>query len=149
MGFRLGELLVQQGLLSEEDVESILDAQRRSGRPFGQLAERMFGLTPSQVEAAWAEQYRGLAPHVDPVTEGWDPTVQGLVSRRQAWQFRVLPIRRNGCELTIATTTENLPRAARFAAWHFGEPIYFVIGEAARLEQALALRYPLPGVGCS
>ena len=46
MTIRLGEILINRGLLSEEQVESILDEQSVSQRPFGLLAEAMCGLTP-------------------------------------------------------------------------------------------------------
>lgn len=146
MALRLGELLVEQGLLTPEQVERILAAQREMGRPFGYLAEQLFGLAAKDIEAAWARQFSQITESVDPLQERVDPAVLESVSRRQAWQFGLLPIRRTGHELMVATTVEHLPRAARFVAWHLGEPVYFVITEAPRLEVALQAHYPLPGM---
>ena len=38
---RLGELLVERGILSEQQVFEILETQKREGKPFGVLAEMM------------------------------------------------------------------------------------------------------------
>ena len=56
-GIQIGQLLVEQGVLSAEQVEHILTVQRASHRPFGDLAERLFGIEPQAVEDAWVEQY--------------------------------------------------------------------------------------------
>ena len=45
-GIRLGEILVENGLLTPQQVNQVLKQQKRGGRPFGVLAERMFGLDP-------------------------------------------------------------------------------------------------------
>ena len=49
---RLGEILIRQGVLTESQVNQILMTQRSSQRPFGLLAEQMFGLSPNAVERA-------------------------------------------------------------------------------------------------
>lgn len=146
MPLRLGELLVRQGILLEPQVRAVLEEQQRTGRPFGQLAEQMFGIDARDVEHAWAVQYVHLCERVDLEGESIDPGVLPLVSRRQAWQFMVLPLRRDGIEVVVATTPKDLSRAARFIAWHLGEPVYFVLTTSKRLVRALRQYYRLPGV---
>ncbi|RMD65313.1 MAG: hypothetical protein D6824_02835 [Planctomycetota bacterium] len=146
MAVRLGEAMVQLGLLSEEQVETILEEQRRDHRPFGDLAERLFGVDPAAVDRAWAEQYASIAHSVDPRQERYDREALQLVSARQAWQFRVLPIRRDGGEIMVATTKRDLPRALRFAMRRFALPVYFVIAEAEALGEALEDRFPFAGM---
>ena len=51
-GIRIGQLLVEQGVLSDVQVQHILTVQKQSGRPFGDLAERLFGISPKCVEDA-------------------------------------------------------------------------------------------------
>lgn len=147
MATRLGEVLVQRGLLTDDQVEQILEHQRSRGRPFGALAEELFGVTPEAVEQAWAEQYHGLTEVIDPRAERPDPTVLSLVDRRQAWQFRILPLRLEGEELRVATTTPHLLRAMRFALRHFGQVCYFVIAQPETLGEALMQHFPMPGMG--
>src|SRR4051812_40587093 len=38
-GIRIGQLLVEQGVISDTQVQHILKIQKESGRPFGDLAE--------------------------------------------------------------------------------------------------------------
>ena len=49
-GIQIGQLLVEQGVLTEEQVRHILQVQKMSHRPFGDLAERLFGINPKAVE---------------------------------------------------------------------------------------------------
>ncbi len=143
---RLGELLVQLGHLTEEQVEEILAAQRQGGRPFGYLAEKLFGLSVQDIEGAWARQYEMLTGTVDLRKERIDREVGSLVSRRQAWQFGIVPLRRHGSELFVGTTVEHLPRAVRFVTWHIDEPVSFLVATMESLESMLHKHYDLPGM---
>ena len=145
-GVRIGELLVEQGVLSEMQVAEILDEQKSSGRPFGDIAERMFDVTPDAIEQAWVQQYITLGTEVDLESQEFDIEVLRLINRRQAWQFRMLPIGRKGGELVAATCHARLPRAVNFA-WHsLNEPVYFLIAQRPQLESFLMTHYPFPGV---
>lgn len=146
MAIRLGDLLVQNGALTAEQRESVLSRQRMTGRPFGELAERMFGVSQAAVERAWAEQYAMLAERVDPRAAKIEPGILALVERRQAWQFGLLPLRLDGEELVVCTTQEHLVRAMRFAGWRIKWPCYFVLADQATLNKALMKHYPMRGM---
>lgn len=145
MFVRIGELLVQRGVLTQRQVQRILDQQKETSRPFGDLAERLFGVDPTDVEQAWVDQYATQAQHVDVTREETDPKALKLVDRRQAWQFRVVPLRFSGGELMLATTAENLCRALRFATRCLGVPCYLVLTESPLLGQALEKHYAIGG----
>ncbi len=145
MSVRLGEILVARGLLSESQRGRILEAQKSSGRPFGVLAEQMFGLSPRDVEQAWAEQFAHEAERIDPTAVVPEPQALACIERRQAWQFRVLPMRFEHGELVMATDAVSLPRAMRFAGWRVGAPCWFVIADPEPLSTALRTFYPMPG----
>lgn len=143
---QLGEILIEQGMLTAGQVEAVLEAQCRTGGAFGQLAERMFGLSMSDVEKAWSVQYANQTHSLmieDLVPE---PSVLGIVDRRQAWQFRVLPVRREDTELVLVTTQEHLTRAMRFALRHIPEPCFFLLAESDSLGIALSEHYPMGGM---
>lgn len=146
MEFRLGQLLVEQGVLDEDQVQNVLLRQQETGEPFGLLCERMFDVSPDAIESAWALQYAKLTRSIDPTTEVFDQHALELLTRRQAWQFRILPIRFDGNELLIATTQQHLRRALRFAVNVIGIPVYFVITEPDMLGEALCRYYELPGM---
>src|SRR5690606_26278667 len=64
-GIQIGQVLIEQGVLSEKQVAHILKVQKVSPRPFGDLAERLYGISPQAVEDAWVEQYVRIAGVVD------------------------------------------------------------------------------------
>lgn len=147
MYLRLGDLLVKRGVLTEPQRDQILEQQRQSGRPFGVLAEQMFGVGQRDVENAWAEQYAQLVGTMDPRARTPERYALSLIDRRQAWQFGVLPLGYEGDELVLCTTQENLARAMRFAGWRIGQPTRFLLARAEHLAESLAAHFPMPGAG--
>jgi hypothetical protein len=146
MNLRLGDLLVRRGVMTETQRDSVLDCQKLTGRPFGELAERLFGIDEESVEQAWAEQYAMIARRVDPRCERVDPEVLTLVDRRQAWQFRLLPLRLDADEVMVCTTQEHLVRALKFAGWKIQAPCFFVLSDSQALGEALMQHYPMGGM---
>lgn len=146
MDNRLGQLLVEQGILTTDQVELILKHQRTSGKPFGLLCEHIFDVDPDLIENAWAAQYARIARKIDPEIEVYERRALELITRRQAWQFRILPIRFDDEELMIATSQEHLRRALRFAVNIIGLPVYLVMADADKLGTALCRFYELPGM---
>ena len=142
----LGELLVRNGALTAEQRDAVLDAQRNRGGPFGAIAEEMFGISPHAVEAAWAEQFGQIAPRIDPRTIEINHRVIEMISRRQAWQFCILPIELRGDDLIACTTQEHLVRALKFAGWRLGHSCQFVLAEPGALGESLAAHYPMAGM---
>ena len=142
----LGDLLVQHGVLSSEQRDQVLLAQRDRGGPFGVIAEEMFGVSPGAVERAWAEQYSHLCPHVDPRVYPVQARALEAISRRQAWQFRVLPLQWKGEELILCTTQDALPRALKFAGWRLGHICQFVLADPVAMGQAMELLCPMAGM---
>lgn len=146
MSVRIGEVLIQRGVLSRPQVDRVLEEQQLRHRPFGELAETLFGIDPTDIEHAWVEQYTRITRHIDVRKEKVDPEAMRLIDRRQAWQFRVLPLRFDGRELMVATTADNLCRALRFVSRCLTTPCYLVLTEAQSLGDALAHYFPLAGL---
>lgn len=146
---RIGEVLVNRGTLNAAQVQAILDEQLRSHRPFGELAENMYNVDPTDIEQAWMEQYARLTRHVNVLDEMKEDRAMQSIERRQAWQFRVVPLRFDGKELMVATTPDNLCRALRFVTRCLSVPCYIVLTEARMLGEALERHFPLPGMTAS
>jgi len=143
-GIQIGQLLVEQGVLTDKQVEEILQVQRVSHRPFGDLAERLFGISPEAVEDAWIEQYIRVAGVVDLNDLEIDARCLRMLSRRQAWQFHLLPICRQDGNLNMATDRESLVRAVNFSARRLDEPVCFLIAQRRQLREFLMRHYPVP-----
>ena len=141
---RIGEILVEQGVLNERQVRHILNVQRSVNRPFGDLAERLYGVNARAVEDAWVEQYVRFAGEIDLNEIEADKECLRLINRRQAWQFHIAPIQRDDEHLGLATTAEGLVRAVNFASRKFDEPVYFMIAKKEQLKAFLMKHYPVP-----
>ena len=140
---RIGELLVRQGILTEAQVESVLEIQTERTEPFGSICERLFGVAPEVVEDAWVEQYTELTGSLQPDFDTCDAAVIDLLTRRQAWQFRIVPIRWEDGAVVLATTKSHLQRALRFVTGTLSFPVYFLITDAATLGESLDRYYPM------
>lgn len=144
---RIGEILVEQGVLNEQQVLEILQAQRQRGVPFGVLAEEMFDVTVESIEKAWIEQYHRFTGLMDLSTQRIDTQALSLINRRQAWQFEILPLRfePNG-ELLVAASRHRLARAVTFAASRLQPVAFFRVVESSQLREFLRKHYPMPEV---
>lgn len=149
MVLRIGELLVAQGVLDETQVAQVLEIQRNVPEPFGAICERLFGISPRTIEGVWSEQYARLSRVWSRSDLEFDPNVADLVSPRQAWQFRVVPIRFDDGALMLATTKRHLARALRFATNVIRYPAMFVVLDADDLAAELSSRYPIKGLDAS
>jgi hypothetical protein len=146
MTLPIGHLLVEQGVLTEKQCAQVLEEQALTGRPFGEVAEEMFGVCGKAVEKAWAEQYSQMAEWIDPAAAQVDPAVLGLITRRQAWQFRILPVCQKGDTLTLCTTKDHLVRAVNFANTFMDSTCYFVLADPDELGNALMRYFPIDGM---
>ena len=143
-GIQIGQLLVEQGVLTAHQVRHILKVQKLSHRPFGDLAERLFGVDPRAVEDAWVEQYLRVTGTVDLQDQEIDTDCLRLLNRRQAWQFHLLPLARDGESLRMATSRTELVRSVNFASRKIDEPVHFVLAERHQLREFLMKHYPVP-----
>jgi len=144
---RLGEILIEQGVLHEQQVFEIIEAQRRFQLPFGVLAERMFDVTLDSIERAWAEQYQRFTGMLDLAQLEPDADALAAIGRRPAWQFELMPIRFEATgELLLAATQRRLPRAVCYVAQRVAHPAHFRIASAKAMRQALQTHYPMPEI---
>jgi hypothetical protein len=141
---QIGQLLVRQGALTEAQVRHILAVQKVSYRPFGDLAERLYGVSSDAVEDAWVQQYVQECGVTNLDTLNVEIDCLRTINRRQAWQFRILPANRQSGTLSIATDAEHLVRSLNFTTNRIEEPVSFVIAERRQLRDFLMRHYPVP-----
>jgi len=113
------------------------------GRTF---AGRRFGDDFRAAEAAWGKEYLRAAGVVDLRQQQVDANCLSLLNCRQAWQFHLLPLHRQGGNLHLATDAADLLRAARFAVRKFNEPVFLAIAKRWQLREFLMWYYPVPQV---
>lgn len=144
---RIGEILVEHGVLSEQQVFEIIQAQKKLHLPFGVLAERMFEVTLESIENAWIEQYHRFTGTIDLTKHPIDERALRLINRRQAWQFEIVPLNFEPTgELLMAASRRRLARAVTFATNRLDKIVYFRIAENDQLQEFLRQHYPMPEV---
>ncbi len=142
-GIQIGQLLVEQGVLSDAQVRHVLMVQKISHRPFGDLAERLYGVDPKAVEDAWVQQYLRMVGVVDLDDQKIEVECLRLLNRRQAWQFHLLPLNRQAEGLHMATSAEDLVRSVNFTTRSLDQPVHFLIAERQQLREFLMKHYPV------
>ena len=143
-GIPIGQLLVEQGVMTARQVQHILRVQRACNRPFGDLAERLYGITPKAIEDAWVEQYIRTAGLTDLEALEFDKECLRVLHRRQAWQFHLLPVNRESDRLNLATDASNLARAVNFSTRRIDDEVFFLVAEREQLREFLMRHYPVP-----
>ena len=144
---RIGEILVEQGVLTEQQVFEIVQAQKKLHLPFGVLAERMFEVTLESIENAWIEQYHRFTGTIDLSEQNFDDQALRLINRRQAWQFEIIPVGFEPTgELLMAASRRRLARAVTFATNRLDKVVYFRIAESDQIQAFLKEHYPMPEV---
>jgi len=99
---RIGQILVDLGFINDEQLEMLLDEQRRHpGELLGKLAEEMGLVNDEQVALALAEQMSLQVVKLNDVQV--PPEVLGLITEPMAQLYRVIPVKLEGNALTVAT----------------------------------------------
>ncbi len=96
---RLGEILVQQKLLSEEQLQFALAEQKRSGRKLGRVFVENGLVTEEQISGALANQLS--IPYINLKFFNADPERVRLLPETQARRFRALALEERGNALLI------------------------------------------------
>lgn len=96
---RLGAILLQQKLLSKEQLQLSIDEQKRTGRKLGRIFVENGFITENQVSAALARQL-GI-PYVNLKLFNTNPDVVRLLPEMQARRFRALVLENRADTLLI------------------------------------------------
>jgi len=97
---RLGDILVEAGLVSVEDVDSALAAQRSTGRRLGEALLDLGLITPTQLLSTLAEQF-GLE-FVDLEQMGIDRTLVQRIPEPLARRHRAIPVAEDDGVVVVA-----------------------------------------------
>ncbi|HEX9892654.1 MAG TPA: type II secretion system protein GspE, partial [Gemmatimonadales bacterium] len=97
---RLGDLLLQEGLISSDQLRQALAEQRQSGHRLGYVLVKQNILEEVEITKALARQLR--MPAVDLSRFEPDPKLLRLIPADMARKHLVMPLRRDGRNLTVA-----------------------------------------------
>ncbi|MGC2519921.1 MAG: ATPase, T2SS/T4P/T4SS family [Burkholderiales bacterium] len=97
---RIGELLVRQNLISEEQLKFALDQQKKSGRKLGRVIVESGFMTEESVSEALAKQLN--VPFINLKVFDLNPSVVKLLPEAQARRFRALALEMAGDRVRVA-----------------------------------------------
>ena len=98
---RIGQILVDLGYVSDEQLEMLLDEQQqRPGQMLGQVAQDLGLINDDQLVQALAEQLHLRVVTVTDLTI--DPKVIAMVTEPMAQMYRIIPTEFDGSTLTVA-----------------------------------------------
>jgi type IV pilus assembly protein PilB len=102
MSVRLGEILIKESLITQDQLQKALEYQRANGGKLGSCLTRMGFITDDDITGVLSRQYG--VPSINLKYYEIDPTVIKLIPQDTAVRYQVVPLSRVGSVLTIAMT---------------------------------------------
>jgi type IV pilus assembly protein PilB len=102
MSVRLGEILVKESLITQDQLTKALEFQRSNGGKLGSCLTKMGYITDDDITGVLSRQYG--VPSINLKYYEIDPTVIKLIPQDTATRYQVIPLSRVGSVLTIAMT---------------------------------------------
>lgn len=99
---RLGDMLLEAGLITEDQLKQALLGQKKRGVKLGQYLTLEGIITDSQVTDVVCQQLRLQKYNPDDYPE--DPSLKDLIPANIAQKYHLVPLRRRGHLLTVAMT---------------------------------------------
>ena len=97
---RLGDALIQEGLINEEQLQQALALQKKSGKRLGNILVEMHLVTEQDIVQILSKQLK--IPFIDLSNYLIDPVIAKLVPEHIAKRHMLIPINKVGNKLTVA-----------------------------------------------
>jgi len=137
---KLGQILVDLGYLTEDQLWDVLEEQKQSpGEIIGQVAKRMGFVTEAQITEALAEQF-GM-PVVNLEETNVAPKVLELVPETMASVYKIMPISLKDNVLTVAMADPQNLAALDDLRNFLGYDVRGAVSSLAEVEAAISRHY--------
>jgi type IV pilus assembly protein PilB len=137
---KIGECLIQAGLITEQDLQVALAEQARTGERIGGVLVRLNLATEKQITKAVA--YQLGFPYVSLVDEPPDPAAIRLISREGAQQRVCVPVRLEKNLLTVALSDPLQQSLVEELELETGYRVKPVVATRTDILQAIETGYP-------
>lgn len=98
----LGQVLIKQGYISEDQLAEGLEKQGEFALPLGKTLLKIGTIQGEQLAKALSIQLQ--IPYGNPMEFGVEPETIGLLTSRQAEKYQVIPVKLEGNRVTLATS---------------------------------------------
>lgn len=136
---RLGEILIQQGHLTPNELNQALQEQHQTGKRLGQILLDHQYITREDLVKALGHQYH--LPHIDLSRYDIDPAVIQLMPYETAVKYHAIPIHRSSDNvLSIAIAQPSAEKLGELME-QFDLPLTFLVGDESYIQEAITGHY--------
>jgi type IV pilus assembly protein PilB len=144
MSVRLGEILLKESLITQDQLDKALEFQRSNGGKLGSCLTKMGYITDDDITGVLSRQYG--VPSINLKYYEIDPNVIKLIPQDTALRYQVVPLSRVGSVLTIAMTDPTNVFAMDDIKFMTGFNVEPVVASESAIAEAISRFY---GVGAS
>lgn len=137
---KIGEILIERGIVSQEQLDKALKSQGASGGFIGEVLCTTFGINENRVFSALGQQL-GIA-FVDLNTITVDPGVLKLISKELCSQNTLIPLFLMGTTLTVAMTDPLDTQLTQRIESITGKKVKSVFGTPTAIRAKIEQYYP-------
>ena len=134
---RLAEVLIDQGAITDHDMQIALALQRHQDLPLGEILMAHSVISEVQLLRALTAQY---GTRLADTGEAIDPRLARLMPAKAAAALNALPWRRAGAALVVLTNRPDRADAIRAALAHQG-PVLLALAGRTRMDELLTQAY--------
>jgi type IV pilus assembly protein PilB len=142
MAVKLGDLLLKQKLITQEQLETALKLQREEGGKIGEALVRVGAVSESDITETLSQQFG--VPSIDLAHFEIDPAVVKVVPGEVARKYGVLPVNKTGATLTIAMGDPTNVFAMDDIKFMTGYNVEPVVASEIALRKAIDKHYGTP-----
>jgi len=139
MSVRLGEILVKENLISQDQLQKALEFQRANGGKLGSCLTKLGFISDDDITGVLSRQYG--VPSINLKYYEIDPNVIRLIPQDTALRYQVVPLSRVGSVLTIAMTDPTNVFAMDDVKFMTGFNVEPVVASEAAIAEAISRCY--------
>jgi type IV pilus assembly protein PilB len=143
MSVRLGEILIKESLITQDQLQKALEFQRANGGKLGSCLTKMGFITDDDITGVLSRQYG--VPSINLKYYEIDPTVIKLIPQDTALRYQVIPLSRVGSVLTIAMTDPTNVFAMDDIKFMTGFNVEPVVASESAIAEAISRFYGSSG----
>ena len=142
MAVKLGDLLLKQKLITQDQLENALKLQREEGGKIGEALVRVGAVSEGDITETLSQQFG--VPSIDLAHFEIDPAVIKVVPGEVARKYGVLPVNKTGATLTIAMGDPTNVFAMDDIKFMTGYNVEPVVASEIALRKAIDKHYGTP-----
>ena len=137
---KLGEILVEEGLLREEQIQEALKTQKETGGLLGEVLVKLAFLREEDIARAIVKQF-GL-PYIDASKYNINVEALEVVPRKMMWDNQFIILDKIGQVMTVAVSGLMSPAIFEDIEKTTGSQLFLYVSTGTQVRQALEKHAP-------